>query len=144
MVLNQLKQIRDELKTSAEAYDRAFKNTALIAAKELVDQSQEQNNLASQDRLNSSNGQTKQAILKSNSNQQLNKQYFIEKYGSLKEAKAAYKKIYGEQRYGRSWSDFISIAQKLSDTKSEKSGELSLSARITKIENFLQSLGYQL
>ena len=143
MVLNQLKQIRDELKTSAEVYDRAFKNTALIAAGELSQTSQKQNDSSGQKELNTSCKETKQSILQRNCNNQLDKKYFIEKYGSLKNAKAAYQEIYGKQKYGRSWSDFITLAQKLSNSSPKELTELSLEVRITRIENFLQSLGYQ-
>jgi hypothetical protein len=137
MVLNQLKQIRDELKASADKYDRAFKKTALIAAQELTEQERNIVNEQHQSSLNVSN--SKAIVLSSNNS--LNKQYFIKKYGSLKNAKAAYQKRYGKQKYGRSWSDFISVAQKISDSNSQK---LSLEDRIAKIENFLVILGYQL
>ena len=40
----------------------------------------------------------------------IDKQYFLDKYGSLKQAKSAYKEIYGDRQYGRSWSDFIAVA----------------------------------
>ncbi len=143
MVLDRLKQIRDELKNSAEVSDRAFKNTALIAAQELSQTSQKQNDSSGQKELNTSCKETKQSILQRNCNNQLDKKYFIEKYGSLKNAKAAYQEIYGKQKYGRSWSDFITLAQKLSNSSPKELTELSLEVRITRIENFLQSLGYQ-
>ena len=138
MVLNHLKQIRDELKVSADNYDRAFKNTALIAAQELVEQE-----------LNTKNEKAQASLSKSNfkaidsSEQNLDKQYFIEKYGSLKNAKLAYQKIYGKQKYGRSWSDFIIVVQKLPTSVSNVQ-KLSLEDKITKIESFLVTLGYQL
>lgn len=128
MVLNKLKQIRDELKNSADTYDTAFKNTALMAADELV---KEEKQLKEQLKTN-------QHLF--NLNPSLDKQYFIDKYGSLKNAKAAYQKIHGEQQYGRSWSDFLTVAQKLS---SPEQPALTLEERITKIENFLSSFGYQ-
>jgi hypothetical protein len=128
MVLNKLKQIRNELKNSADTYDTAFKNVALIAAEELV---KEEKQLKEQLKSN-------QHLF--NLNPSLDKQYFIDKYGSLKNAKAAYQKIHGEQKYGRSWSDFLTVAKKLS---SPEQSALTLEERVTKIENFLSSLGYQ-
>lgn len=136
MVLNKLKQIRDELKTSAVAYDRAFKNTALIAAEELSDHEIETDG-------DLELTQTPAMLLEnstSEDNSDLTKEYFLEKYGSLKNTKIAYQKIYGKQKYGRSWSDFITIAKQLNTAKTEK---LSLEARITKIEDFLKQFGYQ-
>lgn len=128
MVLNKLKQIRNELKSSADTYDNAFKNAALIAAGELVEaEKQLKEQLESNQHL-------------FHLNPSLDKQYFIDKYGSLKNAKVAYQKIYGEQKYGRSWSDFLAVAQKLSLPEQPA---LTLSDRVTKIENFLSSLGYQ-
>lgn len=134
MVLNQLKQIRAELKNSADAYDSAFKNTALIAAEELVNQEKKINDQPSQRCLNPTSNQHC-------SNQSLDKEYFIAKYGSLKQAKAEYQMIYGKQKYGRSWSDFIAVANQLSSSKLIK---LTLEQRVTKIENFLSRFGYQL
>ncbi|MEN9518911.1 MAG: hypothetical protein RLZZ381_1499 [Cyanobacteriota bacterium] len=128
MVLNKLKQIRNELKNSATTYDTAFKNVALIAAEELVE---EEKQLKKQLKSN-------QHLF--NLNPSLDKQYFLDKYGTLKNAKAAYQKIYGEQNYGRSWSDFLTIAKKLSLPEQPA---LTLEERVTKIENFLSSLGYQ-
>jgi hypothetical protein len=127
MVLNKLKQIRDELKNSADTYDTAFKNTALMAADELVKEEKQLKQLKSNQHL-------------FNLNPSLDKQYFIDKYGSLKNAKAAYQKIHGEQQYGRSWSDFLTVAQKLSFPEQPA---LTLEERITKMENFLSSFGYQ-
>lgn len=128
MVLNKLKQIRNELKNSADTYDTAFKNAALIAAEELVKQEKQlKEQLKSNQHL-------------FNLNPSLDKQYFIDKYGSLKNAKAAYQKIHGEQKYGRSWSDFLTVAKKLS---SPEQSALTLEEKVTKIENFLSSLGYQ-
>jgi hypothetical protein len=57
MVLNQLKQIREELKNSADAYDRAFQNTAIIAAQELSGQDRKPNNQSNQANLNFNNSQ---------------------------------------------------------------------------------------
>jgi hypothetical protein len=130
MVLNKLKQMRNELKNSASTYDTAFKNVALIAAEELIEKEKQLNQ-----QLNSN--------LKSlfNLNPTLDKQYFIAKYGSLKNAKVAYQKIHGEQKYGRSWSDFIAVAEKLSLPEQQA---LTLEERVTRIENFLSSLGYHL
>ncbi|MEL6988916.1 MAG: hypothetical protein AAGK97_13975 [Bacteroidota bacterium] len=131
MVLNQLKKIRNELRHSSETYDAAFKNIALIAAEELV---QSEQNLKRQ--LNNQ----PQACLNSASDK-LDKEYFLNRYGSLKNAKAAYKEVYGKQNYGRSWSEFIAVANKLSSPKPQV---LTLEERITKIEKFLCTLGYHL
>jgi hypothetical protein len=136
MVLNQLKQIREELKNSADAYDRAFKSTAIIAAQELNDQDGKTNNQPSQANLNFNNSQGNKFRL----NPTFDKKYFIKKYGNLKNTKLAYQEIYGEQKYGRTWLDFITVAKKLDVSKSE---ELSLEVRIDKIEQFLKTLGYQ-
>lgn len=129
MVLNKLKQIRNELKNSADTYDTAFKNTALMAADELV---KEEKHLKEQLKSN-------QYLFNLNPSLNLNKQHFIDKYGSLKNAKAAYQKIHGEQKYGRSWSDFLTVVKKLS---SPEQPALTLEEKVTKIENFLSSLGY--
>ncbi|MGL6342036.1 MAG: hypothetical protein ACRC80_23180 [Waterburya sp.] len=142
MVLNQLKQIREELKNSADAYDRAFKNIAIIAAQELNDQNSKINNQLNQADLSFNNSQCNKLSL----NPSLNKEDFIEKYGTLKNAKIAYQKMYGEQKYGRTWSDFITVAKRLDVAKKadvSKPEELSLEVRIDKIEQFLKSLGYQ-
>jgi hypothetical protein len=130
MVLNKLKQIRNELKNSASTYDTAFKTVALAAAEELVE---EEKQLKQQ--LNSN----LKTLL--NLNPTLDKQYFIAKYGSLNNAKVAYQKIHGEQKYGRSWSDFIAVAKKLSLPEQQA---LTLEERVTRIENFISSLGHQL
>lgn len=133
MVLNQLKQIRDELKSSADTYDTAFKNTALIAASELAKQTKpDQSKILGNEQHN-----------KLNLNPVLDKEYFIAKYGSLKNAKTAYQEMYGKQKYGRSWSDFIDKAKKLASV-SPKAKTLTLEERITKIENLLISFGHQL
>ncbi len=135
MVLNQLKQIRDELKSSANTYDNAFKNTALIAASELAKQANpDQSKILGNEQQNKN---------KPNLNPVLDQEYFTAKYGSLKNAKAAYQSMYGKQKYGRSWADFIAVAKKLASV-SPKPKTLTLEERITKIENFLISLGYQL
>lgn len=142
MVLNQLKQIREELKNSADAYDRAFKNTAIIAAQELNDQDRKTNNQSNQHNLNFNSSQGNKFSL----NPTFDKEYFIKKYGTLKNAKLAYQEIYGEQKYGRTWLDFITVAKKLDVAKKaniSKSEELSLEVRIDKIEQFLITLGYQ-
>ncbi len=135
MVLNQLKKIRDELKSSADAYDNAFMNTALIAASELADQTKQDQK--DQPQLFINNQQSQSSL-----NPVLDKEYFIAKYGSLKNAKAAYQEMYGKQKFGRSWSDFITVARKLTSA-SPKAKTLTLEERITKIENFLIGLGYQ-
>ena len=49
--------------------------------------------------------------------------------------------MYGKPNFGRSWSDFITVVNTLTFTKPET---LTLEARITKIEKFLQTLSYQL
>ncbi|MEM7595328.1 MAG: hypothetical protein AAF383_28170 [Cyanobacteria bacterium P01_A01_bin.83] len=136
MVLNQLKQIRDELKSSAKSYDTAFKNTALIAASELATKQTQLEQTPITPIVNN------RQQTKLNPNLILNKEYFIANYGSLKNAKAAYQKLYGKQKFGRSWSDFITVAQKLASA-SHESKTLTIEDRITKIENFLISLGYQ-
>ena len=138
MVLNQLKQIRDELKNSADAYDLAFKNTAIIAAQELVDINCQNQDNQSQNILSPNDSN----LDRPPSNPDLNKQYLLEKYGSLKKAKLAYQKKYGKQKYGRSWSEFIAVAKQLASSNVEQK-ELSLEERITKIEAFLRILGYQ-
>jgi len=128
MVLNELKQISNDLRDSAERYDNAFKNVALIAAEELVKEKRKI-------KIDADNNQ-----LPSTSSLDLDKQHFIAKYGNLKNAKAAYLKKYGKQKYGRSWSDFIAVARTLGVAKQQT---LTLEERITKIENFLVTLGYQ-
>ena len=138
MVLNQLKQIRDELKNSADAYDSAFMNTALIAASELSELADQTKQHQKEPTKLLINNQQSQSSL----NPVLDKEYFIAKYGSLKNAKAAYQKMYGKQKFGRSWSDFIAIVQKLTSASPEPK-TLTLEDRITKIENFLIALGYQ-
>ena len=136
MVLDKLKKIRNELQNSAEAYDNAFKNTALIAAQELSDRSLKIDNLQPSVNLASDN------ILNGKPSLQLtlNKKYFLDKYGSLKNAKAAYQKQYGKQKYGRSWAEFIAAVKQLNTAQTQ---ELSIEARITKIENYLKKLGYE-
>ena len=117
MVLNELKQIRNELKDSAERYDDAFKKVAIIAAEELV---KEENKIKQLDR---------NLPALADSIQSLDKQYFFNKYGSLKNAKAAYTRMYGERKYGRSWSDFIAVVKKLDLPEQPV---ISLEDRITK------------
>ena len=136
MVLDRLKQIRDELKNSAELYDDAFKNTAIIAATELNNRKNKSSDCDKQPKLDSSNPLFHQSTLNSN----LDKKYFVARYGTLKNAKSAYQKMYGKQNFGRSWSDFIAVVKTLTFTKPETS---TLEARINKIEKFLQTLGYQ-
>lgn len=144
MVLNQLKQIRDELKSSADAYDTAFKNTALIAATELVEQQQ----------FTSKRSKNKQLQNKAEDSFSfkpvMNKLYFVDKYGSLKNAKTAYQKIYRQQKFGRSWSDFLAVVKELPLTSTSTAASTpktlsleSIDERITRIENFLMSLGFQ-
>lgn len=138
MVLNKLKQIRDELKASAVAYDNAFKNTALIAARELSDRDIQNNEGQS---LANTTPLIPIEDSKSDLNYNLTKEYFLQKYGSLRNAKLAYQEIYGKRKYGRSWSNFLVVAKQLNIDRIEK---LSLEARITRIESFLKQLGYQL
>ncbi len=140
MVLNQLKQIRDQLKSSADAYDNAFMNTALIAASELSELADQiKPKQKDQPKLFINNQQSQSSL-----SPVLDKEYFIAKYGSLKNAKAAYQEMYGKQKFGRSWSDFIAVAQQLTSA-SPKAKTLTLEERITKIENFLIiTLGYEL
>ena len=71
----------------------------------------------------------------------LDKQYFIEKYGSLKKTKAAYNKAYGNKKYGKSWQDFLAIAAELPLIEQPV---LTLEARIARIENILITMGYKL
>jgi hypothetical protein len=124
MTLHKLKQIRSELKQNAETYDRAFKNTAILAAEGLAD---------------------RQKVLTSSSSkiltQSLDKKHFIKKYGTLKAAKEEYKKIYGDNNYGKTWNDFIKIVQKLPLIEQSN---LTLEQRIERIENILRSMGYEL
>lgn len=128
MVLNKLKKVRNDLKNSADNYDAAVMNIAAIAAEELINSEQQL-----QQQINER--QPKPALYAA-----LDKQFFLNRYGSLKNAKAAYNKIYGKQNYGRSWSDFINVAKKLD---SPLKLTLTLEERIAKIENFLITLGYQ-
>ncbi len=137
MVLNKLKQIRDDLKESANSYDKAFKNTALIAAENLVVQEQLLNKELKEnsDKLTSDNIKHKTLPVT------LNKQYFLEKYGSLKKTKEVYKKAYGKKKYGKSWQDFLAIA---ADLPLIEKPVLSLEARVARIENILNTMGYKL
>lgn len=128
MVLSKLKKIRDELEASAKVYDEAFKNTALIAAESLMNQQQE---------INSKSSTIDQQLL----SQSLDKKYFLEKFGSLKKAKEAYKKIYPKTKFGRSWQDFLEVAQNLPSIANKS---LTLEQRITRIENILRTMGHQL
>jgi hypothetical protein len=124
MTLNKLKQIRNELKQNAEIYDEAFKNTALLAAEGLAN---------------------RQKSLNSNSNeilaQSFDKKYFIKKYGNLKTAKEEYKRIYGNNNYGKSWKDFINAVKELPLIEQS---DLTLEQRIARIENILRSMGHEL
>ncbi|GAB4235095.1 MAG: hypothetical protein Kow0049_19370 [Stanieria sp.] len=127
MLLNELKKIRDELKESAKSYDEAFKNTAIIAAEELMNQQP----------INNNTQQINNKFLAGN----LDKDYFIRRYGSLQKTKEEYKKIYGQKNYGKSWQDFLKVAKELS-LKQQPS--LTLEQRIERIENILRNLGYDL
>ena len=152
MVLNKLKKIRDELKESAKSYDEAFKNTALIAAESLVSQQKllDADEVAvgfaegqrSNFDLNHSN---QDKILAGSKNQLLSqiltKEYFLEQYGSLKNTKEAYRKVYGKKKYGKSWQDFLAIAAEL--PLIEKPA-LTLEERVERIENILKNMGYKL
>jgi hypothetical protein len=137
MVLNNLKKIRDELKESAKSYDEAFKNTAIIAAESLASKHQflepELNCNSPQISLTNTNSKKLQPIL--------TKKYFIEKYGNLKNTKEAYKKVYGQKSYGRSWQDFLTVAAELPLIEQPA---LTLEQRVTRIENILKTLGYEL
>ena len=128
MVLSKLKKIRDELQESAKAYDDAFKNTALIAAESLMDQQQ---------KINLQSAAIDQKALPQN----LDKEYFLGKFGSLKKAKQEYKKLYPKIRYGISWQDFLKAVQNL---PSMEKNSLSLEERITRIENILRTMGHDL
>ncbi|MGL5871126.1 MAG: hypothetical protein ACRC2R_01950 [Xenococcaceae cyanobacterium] len=126
MTLNKLKQIRNELKQNAEIYDEAFKNTALLAAEGLAE---------NQKYLNGTDINKKKLV------QNLDKTYFIAKYGSLKRAKEEYKKIYTNTNYGKSWDDFIKVVKELPLIEQSY---LSLEQRIEKIENILRRMGQDL
>ncbi len=65
----------------------------------------------------------------------------MNKYGSLKKAKAEYKKLYGEQNYGRSWKDFLNIVNQLPPLERPV---LTLEQRIKRIEDILMGMGYEL
>ena len=125
MSLNKLKQIRKELKQNAETYDEAFKKTALLAVEGLSDRQKYINSNKSNHALP----------------QNLDKKYFIKKYGNLKVAKEEYKKIYGDNNYGRSWKDFINAVKELPIIEEV---ELTLEQRIVRIENILRGMGYKL
>lgn len=128
MVLNKLKKIRDEWEESAKAYDEAFQNTALIAAEALMNQQQ---------KLNSNYQAQGDRVL----SQSLDKEYFLNKYGSLKKAREEYKKIYGQKKYGKSWNDFLQVVKELPTLEKPS---LTLEQRITRIESILRSMGHQL
>ena len=134
MILEELKQISKELKDSAKSYDNSFKNTAIIATEGLINQ-QEKNKV-----LNSCR-QTSLLPDKVSHNQSFDKNYFVNKYGSLKKAKEEYKKLYGEKNYGRSWKDFLSIVNQIS---SREQPVLTLEQRIKRIEDILIRMGYEL
>ncbi|MGL5938961.1 MAG: hypothetical protein ACRC2S_01020 [Waterburya sp.] len=124
MTLNKLKQIRNELKQNVEIYDEAFKNIAIIAAEGLVER---------QKSLNNSDNE----ILTQN----LDKEYFIKKYGNFRTAREDYKKIYGNNSYGRSWDNFLNVVRELPSIEQSK---LTLEQRIERIENILRSMGHDL
>ena len=128
MVLSKLKKIRDELEESAKAYDEAFKNTALIAAESLMDQQQ---------KINAKSRELNHKLL----SQGLDKEYFLDKYGSLKNAKEEYKKIYPKTKYGKSWKDFLEAVQNLPPIEN---CSLTLEQRITRIEYILRAMGHDL
>ena len=134
MILEELKQISKELKDSAKSYDNSFKNTAIIATEGLINQ-QEKNKVL--------NSCTQTSLLpdKVSHNQSFDKNYFVNKYGSLKKAKEEYKKLYGEKNYGRSWKDFLSIVNQISPIEQPV---LTLEQRIKRIEDILISMGYEL
>ncbi len=137
MVLNRLKKIRDELKQSAKSYDEAFKNTALIAAESLVTEQQLLDAEPSH--------KSKLKLLANETNkllpQTLTKEYLLKKYGSLKNTKEAYKKVYGQKKYGKSWQDFLAVAAELPLIEKPV---LTLEERVARIENILKTMGYQL
>ena len=128
MVLSKLKKIRDELEESAKAYDEAFKNTALIAAESLMNQQQ---------KINAKSRELNHKLL----SQGLDKEYFLDKYGSLKNAKEEYKKIYPKTKYGKSWKDFFEAVQ---DLPPIENCSLTLEQRITRIEDILRAMGHDL
>lgn len=134
MVLDKLKKIRDELKESATSYDEAFKNTALIATESLMTQQQLLD--AELNKSKPSYNTNKKTLVST-----LNKEYFLERYGSLKKAKEAYKQIYGQKKYGKSWQEFLTVANELPLIQQPM---LTLEARVEKIENILKSMGYKI
>ena len=128
MVLSKLKKIRDELEESAQAYDEAFKNTALIAAESLMNQQQ---------KINANSSEIDHKLL----SQSLDKEDFLDKYGSLKKAKEEYKKLYPQIKYGRSWQDFLEAVRTLPPIENTP---LTLEQRISRIENILRTMGHDL
>lgn len=134
MLLDQLKQISKELKDSAKSYDNSFRNTAIIAKEELMNQQDNYQLLDSCQQASLLQDQT-------SDNRSLDKKYFIDKYGSLKKAKEECRKMYGEKKYGRSWKEFLKIINQLSPAKQPV---LTLEQRINRIENILISMGYKL
>lgn len=137
MVLNKLKEIRDELKKSAKSYDEAFKNTSIVAAESLVAQKQ----LLEKELNQNGNDKILDKKDELTSLPSLSKQYFLKKYGSLNNTKRAYIKAYGKKKYGRSWDDFLEIAVNL---PSIEKPELTLEARVSRIEKILTAMGYKL
>jgi hypothetical protein len=73
--------------------------------------------------------------------QSLDKKYFLKKYGNLKTAKHEYKRIYGNNNYGKSWDDFLNAVKELPLIEQSN---LTLEQRIEKIENILRSMGHKL
>ena len=73
--------------------------------------------------------------------QGLDKEYFLDKYGSLKNAKEEYKKIYPKTKYGKSWKDFLEAVQNLPPIEN---GSLTVEERITRIEDILRAMGHDL
>ncbi len=136
MILKELKKIRDELKESAASYDEAFKDTAIIATQSLLSQEQ-----IIDDELNKNQKTTVEKSQGKILPQTLTKEYFLDKYGSLKKAKEAYQNTYGNKKYGRSWQDFLAAVSELPLIKKQ---ELTLEERITRIENILKSMGHEL
>ena len=128
MVLSKLKKIRDELEESAKAYDEAFKNTALIAAESLMNQQQ---------KINAKSSELNRKLL----SQSVDKEYFLDKYGSLKKTKEEYKKVYPQAKYGRSWQDFLEAVQYLPPIENSP---LTLEQRISRIEDILRTMGHNL
>lgn len=142
MILDELKQISKELKDSASSYDNSFRNTAIIATEGLIDRQQLLNTEQDRDKVLTNSKETSLLRGEVSRNHSFDRNYFINKYGSLKKAKEEYKKLYGHKNYGRSWKDFLNIVKQLPSL--EQPVVLTLEQRIKRIEDILISMGYSL